>query len=140
MLFRSRRLCFVGMTRARRALAMTWSKWRETRGVTERRAMSTFLHELPEDEVEWLEVGVEGESDYDTDDDGPEVPASAVDFLDWRKGQLVRHAKFGTGRVLWIEPRNQKTYAGVCFNRVGEKTLVLEYANLELIETDEVDF
>src|SRR5207249_1939100 len=37
-----RRLCFVGMTRARKALMMTSAKWRDFRGVTQRTARSRF--------------------------------------------------------------------------------------------------
>jgi DNA helicase-2/ATP-dependent DNA helicase PcrA len=135
-----RRLCFVGMTRAKRVLVMSWAKWREFRGISERRLKSLFLRELPEEQVEWLEVGTDGESRYDTEDDGPEVPASSADFADWRKGQMVRHPEYGIGRLLWIEPRNRKTRAGILFNEHGEKTLILEYANLELIEADDLEF
>ncbi len=135
-----RRLCFVGMTRARHRLVMTWSRWRELRGVNERRGKSAFLHELPANQIEWVEVGIEGEGDYDTREDRPDLPASAAEFLEWRKGQLVRSPEFGLGRVLWIEPRSNKTYAGVLFNSHGKKTLVLEHANLELIDADEGDF
>jgi len=128
-----RRLCFVGMTRARRRLTLTHARWRDFRGVTYRRSKSIFLKELPESEVEWLRIGPDGEVDSEREDDEPELPASSLDFLDWRKGQLVRHPEFGVGRVLWIQPRNRRTHAGVYFSAYGEKTLVLEYANLEVI-------
>src|SRR5690606_34506969 len=43
-----RRLCFVGMTRARQALTLSFAKWRETRGISQRSTTSQFLHELPD--------------------------------------------------------------------------------------------
>ncbi|MCA9285083.1 MAG: UvrD-helicase domain-containing protein, partial [Phycisphaerales bacterium] len=42
-----RRLCYVGMTRARRHLLMTRTEVRTVRGMTERRIPSQFLSELP---------------------------------------------------------------------------------------------
>ena len=140
-----RRLCFVGMTRAQRALTLTCAHWRDVHGVSRRTSRSVFLTELPKDDVDWTTAGVDratvGEyspSGYDDHHD-QELPASAVDYLDWRRGQLVRHAEFGLGRVLWIRPMNRRTHAGVHFDACGDKTLVLEYANLELVETDELE-
>ena len=135
-----RRLCFVGMTRTKRVLVMTWAKWRELRGISERRLKSLFLRELPDEQIEWLDVGTDGENRYDTEDNDPDVPASSADFVEWRKGQMVRHPQYGIGRLLWIEPRNRKTRAGIYFDQHGEITLILEYADLELIETDDLEF
>ena len=136
-----RRLCFVGMTRARKILTLTHARWRDFRGMTHRTSRSLFLRELPDEQVEWVTIGPDGEPvGTGHADDEPEIPASSLDFLEWRKGQLVRHPKFGLGRVMWIQPRGGRTHAGVTFNACGEKTLVLEYANLEVIETYEEDF
>ena len=135
-----RRLCFVGMTRARKILTLTHARWRDFRGMTRRTSRSLFLRELPDEQVEWLAVGPDGEPvGTGGENDEPEIPASALDYLEWRKGQLVRHPKFGLGRVMWIQPRGGRTHAGVRFTAYGEKTLVLEYANLEVIETYEGD-
>ena len=128
-----RRLCFVGMTRAQRALTMTCVRWRDYRGMTKRTSRSTFLAELPDDGVDWITVDGEGITGHQDADDQP-IPASSVDFLEWRRGQLVRHPEYGLGRVMWIRPASRGTYAGVEFNAYGQKTLVLEYANLELVE------
>jgi len=131
-----RRLCFVGMTRAERSLTLTSAHWRNVHGIIRRTARSLFLTELPKDSVTWLNIGQEGKT-VDHDDDG-QRPASANDYLTWQKGQLVRHPTHGIGRVLWIRPASQGTYAGIHFAAEGEKTLVLEYAKLELIEPDEL--
>ncbi len=131
-----RRLCFVGMTRARRALTLTCARWRDYRGITRRTSRSEFLIELPEDGVDWITAGQDGAMPPDETHE-QQIPASAVDYLDWRRGQLVRHPEFGMGRVMWIRPMNHRTHAGVHFAAYGEKTLVLEYANLELVEVDE---
>jgi DNA helicase-2/ATP-dependent DNA helicase PcrA len=49
----------------------------------------------------------------------------------FRKGQLVRHPKFGIGRILDVTDMGQHTRANVDFNQVGRKTLILQYAQLE---------
>ena len=60
------------------------------------------------------------------------------DFKHWQQGHLVRHPSFGLGRVLWIRPQSKGTYAGIQFTAYGEKTLVLEYAKLELVDPYEI--
>ena len=132
-----RRLCFVGMTRTRQALTLTCARWRDRRGATRRTSRSVFLAELPADGVDWITAGQE-DITRGADDHEPAMPASAVDYLEWRRGQLVRHPDYGLGRVIWIRPTSTRTHAGVAFNTCGQKTLVLEYANLELVELDEL--
>jgi DNA helicase-2/ATP-dependent DNA helicase PcrA len=129
-----RRLCFVGMTRAERALTMSFAKWRDFRGMTQRTSKSPFLKELPDEGVKWVTIDEEGGEEIEENDD---VPESAVEYMDWRRGQLVRHPDFGIGRVMWIEPRNHRTHAGITFAAYGEKTLILEYAKLQVIDPDE---
>jgi DNA helicase-2/ATP-dependent DNA helicase PcrA len=134
-----RRLCFVGMTRARRELILSSARWRASFGMETRTSRSIFLAELPRDEIVWQsadEEGVIGEEAADEE----EMPASAVDFMGWRRGQLVRHPSFGIGRVLWIRPSRKQTRAGIHFASYGEKTLVLEYANLEPVDMDELEY
>ena len=131
-----RRLCFVGMTRARKQLTMTYARWRDLRGVTQRTSRSQFLTELPKQGVQWIAVGEDGRPRTEEDE---ERPVAFGAWADWRRGQLVRHAQFGLGRVLWIQPRNHRTHAGIHFATAGEKTLVLEYANLEVVDPSELD-
>ena len=47
-----RRLCFVGMTRARQRLILTHARQRTLRGKLTPRAASQFLHELGDDEID----------------------------------------------------------------------------------------
>src|SRR5258708_16606325 len=51
-----RRLCFVGMTRAKEELYMSTAKLREFRGQSLYTVPSMFLQELPEDAVEELDL------------------------------------------------------------------------------------
>ncbi|HRP62767.1 MAG TPA: hypothetical protein PK400_05695, partial [Phycisphaerales bacterium] len=49
-------------------------------------------------------------------------------------GTLVRHPKFGVGRVEGLTPRAGGTSVRVNFRTAGTKTLILEYAKLERVE------
>lgn len=138
-----RRLCFVGITRAKRSLTLTLAKWRDFRGMTHRTARSQFLSELPREDTHWVHIGEDGcdlacrdESDT-TDYTGVEMH-SARPWLNWRRGQLVHHADYGIGRILWIEPQYRQTRAGVQFAAYGAKTFILEHARLEAVDPHEI--
>ncbi len=56
-------------------------------------------------------------------------------FSHFRRGQIVRHPTFGLGRIRELEETGeQRTRAVVQFNEAGQKTLILEYAALEVID------
>ena len=128
-----RRLCFVGMTRARRLLLLTHAANRTVRGMRMSAMESAFLRELPEASIErtdlargWLEGGEDGVDDPFVDEfDAPRGVGSRFPV-----GCTVRHPLFGIGTVQAILPRGSVTSARVAFRTVGVKTLVLEYAKL----------
>jgi DNA helicase-2/ATP-dependent DNA helicase PcrA len=121
-----RRLCFVGMTRAKLQLTMSYAAFRMARGVAMRSNPSQFIREIGRDSVV-----IEQPKATETQSEPP--PPADVDFHD---GQLVRHPKFGVGQVLWIDPRGRQTRAAVRFAG-GERTLILEYANLQVVDESE---
>ena len=127
-----RRLCFVGMTRAQERLTLTHATYRTTRGTTLRTVRSPFLRELGEG-VEHVGQNEPTMDDRDTNDDHSQIS----EFSDFDDGDLVRHPKFGVGRLLWIAPEPGRTRAGVKFRGIGEKTLILEFAKLERVEMRE---
>ena len=137
-----RRLCFVGMTRAKRELTMTSARFRAVRGAEHRTSRSVFLSELPVDEVKWLSVDEDGitHDSADIPEEASTSPASSAEWLEWRGGQLGRHPSVLLGRVVWMHRPDQRTHAGVQFTSYGEKTLVLEYAGLEPVEFDDLEY
>jgi len=125
-----RRLCFVGMTRAKEHLTLTWARSRSFRGISHRSVRSPFLEELPEDQLEQVRSPAAQEIHDHAErrrSQGSEV---------WQVGQLVRHASFGLGRLVWIQRGVGLTRAQVRFNTCGDKTLILEYAGLEPVRSD----
>jgi DNA helicase-2/ATP-dependent DNA helicase PcrA len=124
-----RRLCYVGMTRAKERLTMLHASHRSLYGRTEANLPSRFLDELPSE-------GVERERLRPTSWSGFSVPVSAREFApraeipDLATGNTVRHSSLGTGIVLKIEAGGVVT---VRFEDGVERRLMLEYAPLERI-------
>jgi len=129
-----RRLCFVGMTRARRRLTLSHARYRMTRGVTERKVASRFLSELPREEIERREFEPERDRSrshlgrYNEGED-----AGPGDFS-YYPGQRVRHGDYGEGEVLRIEQRGRTHYIYIHFAGEGERAFALEHAPLYVIE------
>jgi len=155
-------LCFVGITRAKRHLMMCRAAIRTHRGLREHAVPSVFLKELPEEHVVRLDhAGIDdGYHDDFADDDfgatptygakstfnrskaygssplarpverGPQRSAT----IEFPVGSLVRHPKFGVGRVEAYTPRPSGSSARIVFQSVGTKTLILEYAKLERVQ------
>jgi DNA helicase-2/ATP-dependent DNA helicase PcrA len=76
-----RRLCYVGMTRARKRLWLTWARQRRRYGKLQDRAASRFLAEIPDG------PGVERRN-HGGGDAGEESEALAQDFFAKMRGQL----------------------------------------------------
>lgn len=53
-----------------------------------------------------------------------------------KSGDIVQHIKFGTGRVLSVEGRLHNRSAVIHFSNGGEKKIMLSYARLMIIKTD----
>ena len=128
-----RRLCYVGMTRAKRKLCMSYAESRRLYGGSDRYSTpSRFLRELPSERVE--EVRLRGTVSRP----GLRVPsrrrAAAEPMHDdsngLRLGQRVQHPKFGEGVVLMYEGRGAHARVQVNFEAAGSKWLVVGYANL----------
>ncbi|MGI2325621.1 MULTISPECIES: DNA helicase II [unclassified Methylococcus] len=130
-----RRLCYVGITRARRKLYITHAECRRLYGKETYPRRSRFLRELPPDCLE--EVRMKGgvsrpvASAMQSDDASAMLGADAPG--EFRLGQRVRHGKFGEGVILQREGDGAQARVHVNFAEVGAKWLMLAYAKLEPI-------
>jgi DNA helicase-2/ATP-dependent DNA helicase PcrA len=61
----------------------------------------------------------------------PSVAPEAAPSGKFRIGQMVRHGRFGIGRIADITDAGSNTRVIVQFNAAGRKVLILEHANLE---------
>ncbi len=145
-----RRLAYVGMTRARRWLAMTAARTRFLFGSRLPTRPSRFLEELPDEcysDVSDAPLAMPAAgfaTDPDTAGDRPSRPrpplsrtkkiaATVIDQSGqgWRPGDRVRHGRFGTGVVLACQGTGPRLKLVVFFDRAGRKTLVPTIAKLE---------
>jgi len=123
-----RRLCYVGVTRAKERLTLSWALHRRIHGYGVGEP-SRFLREMPEDQLLPLNAGRVQERGE---------PAQAVPRYEpaeesWpiKVGARVRHARFGEGLVVGVERDGADTVVTVGFASVGRKRLSLQYAQLE---------
>jgi DNA helicase-2/ATP-dependent DNA helicase PcrA len=153
-----RRLCYVGMTRARTRLVLTSAARRRVFGEYQATEPSRFLEEVPHDLVEHAPGATASASqgslhphyEFRTDpygrsgrgggrsrareDAGP--PMFAYEEEDQsgspalRPGARVRHAHFGVGTVVSVEPLDDDARVIVRFS-IGQKTLRARYAKLQ---------
>ncbi|MHC4126139.1 MAG: ATP-dependent helicase, partial [Planctomycetota bacterium] len=125
-----RRLFFVGITRAKTNLQISYTRYRTNYGQLLRTIPSQFLFELglefaqPADNLDLRE-----ELDYS---DG-QLPDLAIGSKRFRKGQLVRHDLFGMGTVEKFIDVGEESVIVVKFNSGRTKRLMLKYANLSKI-------
>lgn len=128
-----RRLFFVGMTRAMKRLTLSRAGYRRLRGYSERTVISAFMHEVPRDELEWHDFT--GGADRDRRGDAFDDDYSQdYDEQEWTRGRLVRHKRYGIGRVVSFEMARGAPWVRVKFTAYGEKSFSLQYAELEVIE------
>jgi len=121
-----RRLCYVGITRARERLYMSWARERRLFGRSERSLPSRFIEELPAELTErhgggggprWQDPFV-GRGSEGSIDRGP--------VLELQSGDDVIHASFGEGVVTGVEPGGVIV---VRFSGEGsERKLMADYA------------
>jgi DNA helicase-2/ATP-dependent DNA helicase PcrA len=125
-----RRLCYVGMTRARHRLLLTYARSRTSYGTMHPSLPSRFLAEIPADAVERAATPRTDTGDW------PEADQRTVP--DVGLGDMVRHKAFGTGRVLEVDGEGPRAIITVRFDGpAGTKRLALGYAALErLSEAD----
>jgi DNA helicase-2/ATP-dependent DNA helicase PcrA len=119
-----RRLCYVGITRAKKRLEMTCARERRLFGGADRNPPSRFLDELPEHLVERHRDAVGSPTGWSLG--GSPGPAPRSDAPDFSTGDDVVHASFGEGVVTGVEP------GGVIVVSFGgsERKLMADYAPL----------
>jgi DNA helicase-2/ATP-dependent DNA helicase PcrA len=121
-----RRLCYVGITRARERLVLTLAESRHIYGRSNNSPSrpSRFIDEIPAELVE--EIRLRGSVSYASYRAEPAGTDSG-----FMLGQRVLHGKFGEGIVLNYEGQGQNARIQINFDTVGSKWLVIGYANLE---------
>jgi DNA helicase-2/ATP-dependent DNA helicase PcrA len=146
-----RRLTYVGMTRARRWLALTGARSRFLFGQRQPTRLSRFLEDLPAGAVDDVSAPVTGWEPSSSPnptrrqprrvESAPAQPrrgqvaatVTDADGTGWRPGDRVRHRKFGSGVILACHGTGAQLKLVVFFDRAGRKTLVPSIAKLEKV-------
>jgi DNA helicase-2/ATP-dependent DNA helicase PcrA len=127
-----RRLCYVGITRAKQTLYVTYAEQRRLHGMDNYSQPSRFIAEIPDEYVEEIRPRVQVTRPMRSGSRGPKATTASSE-LGIRLGQRVRHGKFGDGVILNCEGQGAHARVEVNFETAGTKWLVLSYANLDLM-------
>ena len=135
-----RRLCYVGVTRARQRLYLSHARRRFMYGQVRGNPASRFLRDLPEADIvspigatpkresnEWDDFGGRGlraAAAARRDEDQTEQRMFAI-------GERVRHSTFGVGTVVNCQPVTGDLQVTVAFQGQGVKRLMQSFARLE---------
>ena len=119
-----RRLCYVGITRAKQQLVLTYAESRRLHGIESFNMPSRFIGEIPAEHLE--EVRVRSQISRPVVDSRSQPAASGLQL-----GQRVAHKTFGEGTVLQVEGQGQNARIQINFDLAGSKWLVLQYAGLQ---------
>jgi len=126
-----RRLCYVGMTRAKKRLFLSYAFRRTIWGNSDVREPSRFLADIPRNLIEGA---------------APKAGSSQAEAIRWeptplikqkprelsfRPGQRVRHSKFGEGVVIESKADGSDEEVTIAFSKSGIKRVLASFANLE---------
>ncbi len=160
-----RRLCYVGITRAKSRLYMTWARSRTLYGKTEARMITRFISEISAEHLDIEEPAKHqthsvGSGGFSQSKAAPSFGRASVDSImsaynlkrasavnrpqtapgassaavcDIKKGDRVKHKKFGEGLVLSATDRGGDTALEISFDNVGTRTLMASFAKLTKI-------
>ncbi len=159
-----RRLCYVGMTRAKEKLYLTAAKQRMLFGRTSCNSVSRFVKEIPEDCLETIHAvrsvsssyQSSGGSAYNKPKSGnysvgsysaPAAPAVKYSLSSkpaaapapsaaFRKGDSIVHKAFGAGVISSMQEMGGDFLVEIIFDKVGTKRLMLKSASQYMKKAD----
>lgn len=143
-----RRLCYVGITRAKQRLYLSAARRRMQRGQTQYNRVSRFVDEIPEEyldrakknisQSEKKEIAPQKKYQYGTRGNKPyhldDYKVKPLHSLDYAVGDRVKHIKFGEGIVQEIVHGGKDFEVSVDFDRVGRKKMFASFAKLKKVK------
>lgn len=141
-----RRLCYVGMTRARERLFMTNTFSRTLFGNTTYNKASRFIKEIPSEFLDEQRKPEKKQDSFTGWRDRPSTavfgseaapasylttaPQKPVGEFNLKVGDNVVHKKFGVGKITLVEKENDDYKLEIQFKNSGMKRLMAAFANL----------
>jgi DNA helicase-2/ATP-dependent DNA helicase PcrA len=146
-----RRLMYVAITRAKERLYLLRACSRLSWGRRQAAPISRFINEIPGELISNIsgisKIGRSSLSEYGSSESehelatiedeivNPETRISRVEVagkdLVLKIGDMVKHAKFGNGKILRLNVEASKMIAEIFFIGIGKKTLDLNIAKIE---------
>ena len=123
-----RRLAYVGITRARQKLVMTYAESRRIHGMDMYGMPSRFLREIPGHLLNEVRPRVQVARPMAAP---PRAAHPVLETPSLKLGQSVMHGSFGRGTVVDYEGSGAHARVQVNFDDAGSKWLVLAFANLQ---------
>ena len=139
-----RRLCYVGITRARERLFLTYANLRRRYGGTTASLRSRFIDEIPGELIvrestgrhrtraSWNREGPAADAPFEDDISSPRVVQTPMGRVKITRGQDVKHPVWGKGRIIQIAGSGDDLRATIRFSDTTKKVIV-KYAALEMI-------
>lgn len=133
-----RRLCYVGMTRARDRLVLSWARRRMLHGETRVSSPSRFLRDLPRaalaGRIESVATNSWDDSDHLYRDEEPpddffDEPEEAAKLPS--PGSTVYHSTFGAGTVVGSYGMGPRAHVAVSFPVQGIRRILASYLSKE---------
>jgi DNA helicase-2/ATP-dependent DNA helicase PcrA len=129
-----RRLFFVGVTRAKTNLYISYARYRAFRGQLLRTVPSQFLYELGSRFIQQVPEQDDHDEGFPPNRPQPAAPyaptPAASPPAPFAPGELVRHKTFGLGRVKKFVDMGANSVIVISFNSGQTKSLLLQYADL----------
>ena len=140
-----RRLCYVGITRAKERLYLSAARRRMVHGQSQYNRVSRFIDEIPDEYIDISngsqfnkkkeEREIFARSDRKILKEKPyqldQFKVKPVTSLDYEVGDRVKHIKFGAGTVCEIVQGGRDFEVAVDFDRVGRKKMFASFAKLK---------
>lgn len=121
-----RRLCYVGITRAKQQLYFTFAETRKLYGRETYHKVSRFIREIPSEYLQEIRL----KSTVSRPVIATRFSGQALSFTndsEFKIGSLVSHQKFGEGIVLAQEGNGEHARIQVKFKSVGNKWLIASF-------------
>ncbi len=148
-----RRLFYVAVTRAEEKIFLSWAQSRYLYGQPQHCIKSLFISEIDSSIIQ-TEAGVllsdrpekerasSGLSSRGYQPKSAPPPALSAasgsqpkpSRQGMREGTMVHHAVFGPGTVVEVQGSGSKQKVKIRFRSAGEKTLMVQYANLKIVQ------
>ena len=127
-----RRLCYVGITRAKEVLYISHARERRLYGSREPAMRSQFLNELP---PELLTTGHKRRQAHGkTPASSPKQHTPQNSDQNWQVGDRVLHKSFGVGEITHVFGQGNKLSVAIKFTNLGQKIVNPHIAQLQKVD------